>query len=40
MPIEFNRQLTADWLDKAWKSVKEQKNRVDARSKERGYPIT
>jgi hypothetical protein len=40
IPIEFNEVLTSDWLEKAWKMINQQKDRVDACSKQRGSPIT
>jgi hypothetical protein len=39
VPIERNEVLTADWLEHAWKMIKEQQERVNACSRERGYPI-
>jgi hypothetical protein len=40
VPIEYNEVLTVDWLDKTWKMINQQKELVDACSKQRGYPIT
>ena len=40
VPIEFNQILTMEWLDQTWKAINEQKEKVDACSKQRGYPIT
>jgi hypothetical protein len=35
IPIEFNEVLTSDWLEKAWKMINQQKDRVDACSNDR-----
>jgi hypothetical protein len=40
VPIEYNQVLTMEWLEKTWKAINQQKERVDACSKQRGYPIT
>jgi hypothetical protein len=40
VPIEFNQVLTTDWLDKTWKDINKQKERVDACCRQREYPIT
>jgi hypothetical protein len=40
VPIEYDQVLTTDWLEKTWKTVNQQKERVDACSRRRRYPIT
>jgi hypothetical protein len=37
--IEYNQVLTIQWLDETWKKVHQQKELVDACSKQRGYPM-
>ena len=37
VPIEYNEELTVDWLDKTWKMIDQHEQTVDACSKQRGY---
>jgi hypothetical protein len=39
VPIEYNQVLAIEWLDDTWKKIHNQKELVDACSKQRGYPI-
>jgi hypothetical protein len=40
VPIMLNLTMTMDWLDRAYKLVGDDKNKVDACCKERGYSIS
>jgi hypothetical protein len=39
VPTEYNQVLTIEWLDETWKKILQQKELVDACSKQRDYPI-